>query len=196
MHPPHTCYDRKSAARTGSKARRSPLTLSPAITHTVMRSGGDRRLRSTSGSPSRTQLQRALPHKLHTHSVRRAPWHTHTQWPISRGGERHRGPQHGRTAHARRAPPQRRHGGSPRDPHAQPNYMAHPAPHTSTGEAVCGPVALPFPRDRNVDACAVRSWRANRPCLTSPSCAASCAPHAPHPHRRGSASCLLQWAAR
>ena len=122
----------------------------------------------------------------HTHTV------AHFSWRRAAPG----GPQHGRTAHARRAPPQRRHGASPRDPHAQPNYMAHPAPHTSTGEAVCGPVALPFPRDRNVDVCAARSKRANRPCLTSPSCAASCAPHAPHPHRRGSASWLLHRAAR
>ena len=179
--PPHTSCA-KSAARTGSKkARRSPLTLSPAITHTVMRSGGDRRLRSTSGSPSRTQLQRALPHKLHTHSVRRVVWHTHTQWPISRGGERHRGDRSTAARHTHGA--LRRSGGTgvllATRMHS-PITCAHPAPHTSTGEAVCGPVALPFPRDRNVDVCAARSRRANRPCLTSPSCAASCAPHAPH----------------
>ena len=64
-----------------------------------------------------------------------------------------------------------------------------------------GPAALSIvytlPRDRQDAVCAVRFWRPDRPCLASPSCAASRAPHArPLPHRCGSASWLLQWAAR
>ena len=57
----------------------APRSLSPAITHTAMRSGIDRRL---SARPSRTQLQRALL-LLHTHSAPRCVAHPHTQWPCS-----------------------------------------------------------------------------------------------------------------
>ena len=78
--------------------------------------------------PSSTQLQ--PPHKLHTPQP--APGcvaHKHTQWALLMAGDRHRSY---RTAHARRAPTQRRHGGRfparPRQPTAH-NCMAHPAPH-------------------------------------------------------------------
>ena len=62
----------------------------------------------------------------------------------------------------------------------------------------CGPAALSaLPRDRHVAFCASRSRRPDGPCLASPPCAAICAPHArPLPHRRGSVSWSLQWAAR
>ena len=120
-------------------ARRSPLAprraahrspLSPAITHTWRCADGrDRRLRSACGSPP--ALSSSLPTSCTPQCAPGCVAHEHTQWALLMAGERHRSY---RTAHARRAPTQRRHGGRfparPRQPTAH-NCMAHPAPHNT-----------------------------------------------------------------
>ena len=102
-----------------------------ARTHTAMRSR--RRPPPARRAPfSRTQLHPAS-QAAHNHSVRRAVWRTNTHsGPCSWRARRHRSY---RTAHARRAPTQRRHAGRvparPRLPPTAHNCMARPAPHTT-----------------------------------------------------------------
>ena len=112
-----------------------------ARTHTAMRSR--RRPPPARRAPfSRTQLHPAS-QAAHNHSVRRAVWrtNTHTVGPAhgGRGGT-------GRTAHARRVPAQRRHGGVPARPRLPTASQLHGAPcaahylqrrpHTPAGQRV------------------------------------------------------------
>ncbi len=128
----------------GSKAR-SPLQPGER-THTRMRWSTAAHVASRAGSLLSRAPHPALPRELHT--LQSAPGcvaHTHTQWVAPRSW-RTRLHRSYRTAHARRAPAQRRHGGVPARPRLPTASQLHGAPcaahylqrrpHTPAGQRV------------------------------------------------------------